>query len=50
MRSIMNSGIGLQQMKSRIFLIKGSLELQSHIGSGVHIQIKVPVDREGLIA
>ncbi|SEC50153.1 ATP-binding protein [Paenibacillus sp. GP183] len=43
------SGIGIEQIKSRTVYLKGKYDLQTSIGSGVKIQITIPM-REGLTA
>jgi two-component system sensor histidine kinase ComP len=48
-RQIGASGIGMDQIKSRTLYLKGKYHLQTSLGSGVKIQITIPM-REGLTA
>jgi two-component system sensor histidine kinase ComP len=51
LRTIANSGFGLEQMKSRVLHLNGHLELQSNKGSGVELTIRIPKPtQEGITA
>ncbi|NOV04567.1 hypothetical protein GC097_31820 [Paenibacillus sp. LMG 31457] len=43
LRTIANSGFGLEQMKSRVLHLNGHLELLSDKGSGVELTIRIPI-------
>ncbi|MNP40373.1 Sensor histidine kinase ComP [compost metagenome] len=42
-REIGGSGIGMEQMKGRVLLLQGSMELNNKPGSGVRISITIPM-------
>lgn len=44
--SISSSGMGMEQMKSRIYAMRGRYDLQTESGSGVKIRILFPLDRQ----
>ncbi|WP_141224916.1 ATP-binding protein [Paenibacillus sp. yr247] len=46
LRTIANSGFGLEQMKSRVLHLNGHLELQSNKGSGVELTIRIPIPNQ----
>ncbi|HAP01669.1 MAG TPA: hypothetical protein DCQ93_07075 [Bacteroidetes bacterium] len=39
-------GMGLENIKNRVRLIKGELEFSSMIGNGVNYKITIPVDKK----
>lgn len=42
-----NSGFGLSMMKERVFLLDGTIDIQSEVGKGFHIIVKIPIKQEG---
>jgi len=46
LKSIAYSGLGLEQMKSRVLHLNGHLELKSKKGSGVNLSIRIPLLKE----
>ena len=41
-----NSGFGLSTMKERIYLLSGEMDIDTGVGKGTRITVKVPTDRE----
>lgn len=41
-----NSGFGLSTMKERIYLLSGEMDIDTGVGKGTRIIVKVPTDRE----
>lgn len=46
LRTIANSGFGLEQMKSRVLHLNGHMDLQSDKGSGVELTIRIPIPNQ----
>jgi two-component system sensor histidine kinase DegS len=41
-----NSGFGLSMMKERVYLLSGTFDIQSDIGEGCTIKVKIPLNQE----
>lgn len=39
-----NSGLGMEQLKSRVWLLKGRIRIYSKPGRGVRVHVRVPID------
>ncbi|TXK73501.1 sensor histidine kinase [Paenibacillus sp. N3.4] len=46
LRTVANSGLGLEQMKSRVVHLNGHLELQSNKGNGLALTIRIPINMQ----
>lgn len=42
-----NSGFGMSMMKERVYLLSGTLDIESSLGNGCKIVVTVPVSKEG---
>ncbi|MDR6882099.1 ATP-binding protein [Bacillus sp. 3255] len=51
LHAIANSGLGLEQMKSRVLHLNGHMDLQSEKGNGLELTIRIPIPaQEGRIS
>ena len=41
-----NSGFGLSTMRERIYLLSGTIEINTEIGKGTRVTVEVPISRE----
>lgn len=41
-----NSGFGLSTMRERIYLLSGTIEINTEIGKGTEVTVEVPINRE----
>jgi sigma-B regulation protein RsbU (phosphoserine phosphatase) len=42
-----SGGVGLRSMRERALVLRGKLEVESHVGAGTRVQLRVPVPQKG---